>query len=200
LCNRLPDSHNRLDVHCAPLDLEIRQPALTDRAAFASWIADWQGDAYDPYRWIFAQAKTDFDWYVASCERMRSEGSPPELTVPLDAHWAFADAALVGELYLFYVPMAGDNHIGYKVRPSFRRKGIATALLRWGLDVLRERGITSARLCCRDTNLASAAVIERAGGARLEDKCGSEGQLLRRYIIPTHSDRAEAPVAGRVLT
>jgi predicted acetyltransferase len=177
------------------MDLEIRRPELTDRAAFADWIADWRGDAYDPYRSIFARAKTDFDWYVASCERMRSDGCPPELTVPLDAHWAFTNGILVGELYLFYVPLAGDNHIGYKIRPSSRRKGIATALLRHGLDLLLERGTISARLSCRDTNLASAAVIERAGGTRLGDKRGSEGQLIRRYTILIRSGREEAPIA-----
>jgi hypothetical protein len=40
-------------------DLDIRRPALTDGAAFADWIADWQGDPYDLYDWIFARAWTD---------------------------------------------------------------------------------------------------------------------------------------------
>jgi len=98
--------------------LDFRRPALSDRGAFNDWIADWRGDAYDAYRWIFVRAWTDFDWYIASCRRMRSEGDPPELPVPLDVHWAFDDEALVGELYVFFEPMGGDNHIGYKVRPS----------------------------------------------------------------------------------
>ena len=179
--------HARRNPALMRTDLEFRRPALTDRAAFADWIADWQGDAYEVYDWIFARAWTDFDWYVASCERMRRNGGcPPELTVPLDAQWAFANETLVGELYLFYEPLVGDNHIGYKVRPSYRRKGIATALLSHGLDQLHERGIAIARLSCRDTNLASAAVIERAGGTRVEDKRGTEGQINRRYSIPTH--------------
>jgi len=175
-------------------DLDIRRPALTDAAAFADWIADWQGDPY--YDWIFARAWTDFDWYVATCDRVRTDGFPPELTVPLDAQWAFANQTLVAELYLFYEPLVGDNHIGYKVRPSYRRQGIATALLHHGLNQLLERGIAIARLTCRHTNLASAAVIERAGGTRLKDKRGTHGQLNRRCTIPMDRDRTMTPVPG----
>ena len=176
------------------INLEFRRPAPTDRAAFEDWIADWHEDAYDAYRWIFARAWTDFDWYVATCERMRTDGCPPELTVPLDVQWAFEQQTLVGELYLFYEPLAGNNHIGYKVRPSHRRKGIATALLLHGLDRLREYGIAIARLTCRDTNLASAAVIERAGGTRLDDKRGAEGHRTRRFTIPTDRDSVSPPL------
>jgi predicted acetyltransferase len=116
---------------------------------------------------------------------MRREGCPPRLPVPLDVRWTFLRDQLVGELYLFYEPMDGENHIGYKVRPSFRRLGIGTALLRYGLERLKERGIRDARLTCADTNVGSAALLERAGGKRLEDRCGREGQLVRRYTVPT---------------
>jgi predicted acetyltransferase len=175
--------------------IDFRQPALDYRAAFAEWLEDWQGDEYDAYRWIFRRAWTDFDWYVALCERMRTEGCRPELTVPLEAHWAFAGDAMVGELYVFYEPMSGENHIGYKVRPSWRRQGIAQALLRNGLERLRERGIELARLTCRDTNAASAAVIERAGGTRIDDRTQSDGHVLRRYLVPTRGNGTGLPRA-----
>jgi len=80
----------------------------------ARWPEAEGTDLYDPYRWIFARVWTDFDWYVAACERMRFAGAPPELTVALDVHWAFGGSTLIGELYLFDEPMAGDNHIGYR--------------------------------------------------------------------------------------
>jgi len=178
-----------------PLPLTFCRPSLEFRAAFEAWRADWRdGDPnYDAYRWIFARAWNDFDWYVTLCHHLRREGHPPELAVPLDAHWAFCGEALVGELYLFYEPVNGDNHIGYKVRPSYRRRGIATALLQYGLERMREYGIPIARLTCRDTNLASAAVIERAGGVRLEDSRSSEGHLIRRYAVPASPASTDDP-------
>ncbi len=176
------------------LALDYRRPALTDRGAFADWLADWRGEGYDAYRWIFARAWTDFDWYVALCERARTAGCPPELTVPLDVHWVFSGETLVGELYLFVEPMNGENHIGYKVRPSYRRLGVASALLRYGLDYLRGRGISAARLTCNDANVASAAVIERAGATRLADRRGAGG-ILRRYVVPTRNASQAEPAA-----
>jgi predicted acetyltransferase len=165
-----------------PPELTYVRPSQEFRKEFQDWLEDWRGDLYDPYRWIFTRAWDDFDWYVALCDRIRTEGHPPDLTVPLDAHWAFAGGALVGELYMFYEPMNGENHIGYKVKPSERRRGIATALLLHGLEMLREKGIAEARLSCTDTNLGSAAVIEGCGGRRLTDRPSASG-TLRRYLI-----------------
>jgi predicted acetyltransferase len=96
---------------------------------------------------------------------------------------------LVGELYLFYSPMNDNNHIGYKVRPSARRRGVATALLLYGLQALRERGIVEARLTCEDDNVGSIALIEASGGKRLSDSVyASTGKMMRRYVIPLLRD------------
>jgi predicted acetyltransferase len=165
-----------------PPRLTYVRPSLEYKAAFQDWLDDWRGDQYDPYRWIFTRAWDDFEWYVELCERVRTEGQPPELTVPLDVHWAFDGDSLVGELYVFFIPLNRDNHIGYKVRPSVRRRGIATALLKHGLEILREQGITEARLACNDANIGSAAVIESCGGRRLADK-ELVNATFRRYII-----------------
>jgi predicted acetyltransferase len=161
--------------------LRFVRPSLDHEVAFRAWLDDWRGDAYDPYPGTFALAWTDFAGWVALCERMRGEAYPP-LDVPLDAIWAFDGAALAAELFLFYTPMHQDNSIGYKVRPSYRRRGIATALTRYGIERLRERGCTVARLTCREENHASAAVIERCGGVRGEDKLMPNG-VQRRYVI-----------------
>ncbi|MEI2820859.1 MAG: GNAT family N-acetyltransferase [Marmoricola sp.] len=56
------------------------------------------------------------------------------------------------------------GHIGYSVRPSARRRGIATEALRQGLDLARGLGIDRALVTCKDDNLASAGTIEKNGG------------------------------------
>lgn len=72
------------------------------------------------------------------------------------------------------------GHIGYDVRPSARRRGHATAMLRDALPVARELGIDRALITCDTDNVASWKVIERNGG-RLEDL--RDG--VRRYWAPT---------------
>jgi len=72
------------------------------------------------------------------------------------------------------------GHIGYDVRPSARRRGHATAMLRAVLPHTYERGIDPALVTCDTDNIGSRKVIEANGGV-LEDERG--GKL--RYWVPT---------------
>jgi len=72
------------------------------------------------------------------------------------------------------------GHIGYDVRPSGRRRGHATAMLRAAPPVARRLGIESALVTCDADNVASRTVIERAGGV-LEDQRG----VKLRFWVPT---------------
>lgn len=76
------------------------------------------------------------------------------------------------------------GHLGYGVRPQFRRRGFATDMLQAGLLELQQQGIAEALVTCLDSNTASAAVIEKAGGT-LEDKREYQHQLYRRYWFKT---------------
>ena len=77
------------------------------------------------------------------------------------------------------------GHIGYGVRPNFRRLGYATEILRQSMIVARDLGIESALVTCDDDNIGSSMVIEKCGGIleniiELED-----GMKLRRYWVLT---------------
>lgn len=75
------------------------------------------------------------------------------------------------------------GHIGYGVRPAFRRRGHATEILRQSLEVLRPLGVQRALVTCDDDNTGSATVIERCGG-RLENVVPvAGGAPKRRYWI-----------------
>jgi len=84
------------------------------------------------------------------------------------------------ELNGFLLNYAG--HIGYGVRPSARRRGLASWALGETLSMARVRGYDRVLLTCRDDNAASAATIEKHGG-QLEDKRALDGTVMRRYWI-----------------
>ncbi len=76
------------------------------------------------------------------------------------------------------------GHIGFGVRPTFRRRGYATEILQQSLVVARALGITDVLVTCDDDNIGSASVIERCGGTldSIVEREGG-GAAVRRYWI-----------------
>ena len=56
------------------------------------------------------------------------------------------------------------GNIGYGVRPSERRKGYATQMLKYALDVCKEKNMDEVILGCYDYNIASNKTIKNNGG------------------------------------
>ena len=75
------------------------------------------------------------------------------------------------------------GHIGYGVRPSERRKGLASWALGLTLDEARKLGLERVLITCQVSNVASARTIEKAGGV-FEDVRGTGPDEVRRYWVP----------------
>jgi len=104
--------------------------------------------------------------------------------VPCTTLWWVDGATYLGRLSIRHYLKGWleeiGGHIGYDVRPSARRQGHATTMLRAARPIAAGLGITSAMLSCDVDNLASRRVIE-AGGGVLQDE--HEGKL--RFWMPT---------------
>lgn len=80
------------------------------------------------------------------------------------------------------------GHIGYAVRPQFRRQGHAHRILALALLEARDLGVNNVLLTCDADNIASKTTIEKAGGI-LGSPGGANGSQGRgsklRYWIKT---------------
>jgi len=100
-----------------------------------------------------------------------------------------SDDEIVGMINI-RLALAGDfmreqgGHFGYCVRPTQRRKGYATRMLREAIAFCRVLGMSDFILTCNQSNPASAGVIKNCGGV-LEAEFYSEyyGEVLQRYRI-----------------
>jgi predicted acetyltransferase len=122
--------------------------------------------------------------------RARADGDVPTGSVPDSTYWMIADQTYVGRITLRHrlnprLEQLG-GHVGYDVRPGFRRRGHATSALGQLLPRARARGLARVLVTCDVTNLASLRVIEANGGvAQDELQVGDRIALTRRYWIPT---------------
>lgn len=76
------------------------------------------------------------------------------------------------------------GHIGYDIRPSERRKGYGTLILKLTLERAREIGLRRVFITCDADNVASAKVIEKNGG-ELHGQVISKrsGKIISQYWV-----------------
>jgi predicted acetyltransferase len=74
------------------------------------------------------------------------------------------------------------GHIGYGIRPSYRRQGYATEMLRLALLIARQIGLEKVLITCDKNNIASAKTIINNDGV-LENEVISEKEITQRYWI-----------------
>ena len=86
--------------------------------------------------------------------------------------------------YLNDTLLQSGGHIGDGIRPSERRKGFGTQMLKLALDKCREMGIEKVLMICDKENIASAKTIINNGG-RLENEIMHNGTFIQRYWIQT---------------
>ncbi|MNJ63598.1 hypothetical protein D3C77_595130 [compost metagenome] len=74
------------------------------------------------------------------------------------------------------------GHIGYGIRPSERKKGYATELLRLALLEAQKLGIAKALVTCDKDNIGSAKAIIKNDGV-LDSEAIINGIEIQRYWI-----------------
>lgn len=154
------------------------------------WEEPADGLGYDGMHFTREEMQTPqgFARYVAwRVDSTREEAPRAHGHVPCTFWWVVDDeqpdtylgtASVRHRLTPFLLEVGG--HIGYSVRPSARRRGVATEALRLLLPHAAALGINPALVTCDTDNVGSAKVIEANGGV-LEDVRGTK----RRYWVPT---------------
>lgn len=75
------------------------------------------------------------------------------------------------------------RHIGYGIRPSERRKGYGTILLKLALLKAKDLGVEEVLLVCDYDNIGSKEIIISNGGITDSDYIEEDGNIMKRYWI-----------------
>lgn len=136
-----------------------------------------------------------FGRFVDAVRAERLEETPrPEGFVPDTELWWVEGDEFLGRIGIRHrltpALLELGGHIGYDVRPSVRRRGHATEMLRQALSVALEMGIDPVLITCDADNVGSRTVIERNGGV-LEDE--RSGKLRFWVLVATVTERGRLP-------
>jgi predicted acetyltransferase len=159
-----------------------------------SWLAareEWGRETHQDGAGLRVGDDVDtVEGFAAWVERLRGESDPStvldEGLVHASYWWIVEDDEYLGAISLRHTLndflLRAGGHIGYGVRPSARRRGLATWALRAVLPEARALGLDRVLVTCDDANAASARTIESNGGV-LEDVRQTELGRTRRYWI-----------------
>lgn len=173
--------------------LRLVEPALSYKAAILDAVAEMQAvGEWDISPQAFAER---FDDILREIAAAKDPATAPPGVLPYEDLWLMDDEIWIGlltlRLQLNERFLHTGGHIGYVIRPSKRRSGYGTALLRLGLAHARERGLEQVLLTCSETNIGSRKIIE-ANGGQLENAVvvtGQEDKQLRYWIDLGKSSR-----------
>ena len=140
-------------------------------------MEEWNktGEKIVPY----AIRKTDYHLEVKNDK----EGLVPDSTFfCLDTDRNIFVGAVNIRHYLNDALLLNGGHIGDGVRPSERRKGYATEMIKLALEECKKLGLDKVLMVCDKDNIGSARSIKKNGGV-LENEVLVDGVLEQRYWI-----------------
>ena len=165
------------------------EPDVRFRASFLDLLGEWgeglmHGFGLEPEDDI--RSADGFERWVRTLHDEETYPRKPSF-VTSTTRWIVAGDTVLGSVQLrhelneFLAAVGG--HIGYGIRPSARRRGLARFALAGILDIAREHGLERVMISCAADNLGSRRTIEGAGGLFRDVVPGLGGSPYRRYWI-----------------
>ena len=165
----------------------LTEPSVQYKDSYLAAVRELQGEG----RRLDSNIRFLAEHFAAYIQRSLNENDRSKLVsgrVPNSDFWLIDNDEFVGRLNLRYQLNAEllkvGGHIGYEVRPSRRKQGYGTYMLRLGLEKAKAAGIHRVLVTCDENNIGSKKIIEHNGG-QLENAIAIDGSSVKklRYWI-----------------
>lgn len=167
------------------MNLKLIKASVEYKEQICDMLDEWNatGEKIIPYA-IRRVDYHDFEYYCDNLEVKDASGGlvPDSTFFCLDQERDVIVGAVNIRHYLNEALLQNGGHIGDGVRPSERRKGIATKMIALALDECKKLGIDRVLMVCDKNNVGSAKSIINNGGI-LENEIEVDGVVEQRYWI-----------------
>ena len=168
------------------MELKLVKLTAEYRPQLFEMMDEWTSAGEKIVPWVITRNDYhDFEFYLDNLE-IKPDNSPglvPDSTFfCLDTERNIFVGAVNIRHYLNEGLLLNGGHIGDGVRPSERRKGIATKMIGLALEECKKLGIDKVLMVCNKNNIGSAKSIMNNGGV-LENEVVVEGETEQRYWI-----------------
>jgi predicted acetyltransferase len=168
--------------------LSLISPTKDLESSYRSLLGELESRGEDLIPFPLTFAHDNFGALIARLEENSKGRGLPAGFVAHSTYWLVTGSEIVGVSNLRHsltpaLRKEGGN-IGYGVRPSARRRGFGTELLRGTLQRAKELGLTKVLLTCGKENTASVKVILANGGVlESEEFLDQRNEIVQRYWI-----------------
>jgi predicted acetyltransferase len=167
--------------------LFLAEPSVTYRDSFIQSVHEFQIEGRQLH-YDLKSITSDFGAFVQELYYQQDRARLKSGRVPASEFWLINDDEFIGRLSLrhelneYLLKIGG--HIGYEIRPSKRKQGYGTEILRLGLETAKEIGVHRVLVTCDENNIGSKKIIEHNGGI-FENAIEIEGDPVKklRYWI-----------------
>lgn len=166
----------------------LKAPSMEHKDAYNEMMTEWEEAGGRIFPGIIRRNGNDYSSWLNMLEEYKHRETCPANLVPGDAYFLVnEDSKLLGAIsirhYLSEQLFNFGGHIGYGIRPSERRKGYASEMLKLALEKCRELGIDKVLVTCDKDNIASARTIMANNGVLENELAEEDGNLVQRYWI-----------------
>jgi predicted acetyltransferase len=146
--------------------IALQRPSTDQLSSYLTFIAEMKDLGETIWDGMLPRASESPSVFV---ERLlRAVDSPEPGLVAASSYWAVGGGEVVGRIALRHELNASleefGGHVGYEVRPSARKRGIAREMLRQLLELPKAREIGRILVTCAPDNVGSNKAILANGG------------------------------------
>ncbi|MES2651665.1 MAG: GNAT family N-acetyltransferase [Bacteroidota bacterium] len=150
--------------------MKLAIPSILYKDSYLYAIKEYHQENFLTEKLDYDEIKNNFNEYLKRIEDMKTGENVPPTFSPQSEFWLINEEnEYVGTLKIRHVLnnptlLNVGGHIGYFIRPSFRKFGYGSIILELGLKEAKQIGLEKILITCDETNLASKKIIEKNGG------------------------------------